>query len=128
MATRWSKPGMAAAMATGGSRARFTLRRPVAAGEVFLVGNDVHAAGPVPLCEPTESLFDRRSTKGLEYGDDKSLTLYLSHESLGAAKESNWLPAPAGPFFLRCPSLWTGEVGDRRDVEDAAARAAKELD
>jgi hypothetical protein len=27
------------------------------------------------------------------------LTLYVQHESPGAALESNWLPAPAGPFY-----------------------------
>ena len=32
--------------------------------------------------------------------DDGSLTLYIQHDSPGAAKESNWLPAPDGPFYL----------------------------
>ncbi|MBP7937771.1 MAG: DUF1254 domain-containing protein [Phycisphaerae bacterium] len=34
---------------------------------------------------------------------DGGLTLYIQHESPGAEKESNWLPAPNGPFvaFLR---------------------------
>jgi hypothetical protein len=30
---------------------------------------------------------------------DGGLTIYLQHESPGAALESNWLPAPAGPFM-----------------------------
>jgi hypothetical protein len=30
---------------------------------------------------------------------DGGLTLYLQHESPGADKESNWLPAPKGPFW-----------------------------
>ena len=44
------------------------------------------------------SIGDR--TRGLEYGDDGSLTIYIQHQSPGATKESNWLPAPGGPFYL----------------------------
>jgi hypothetical protein len=29
---------------------------------------------------------------------DGGITLYVQHESPGADKESNWLPAPSGPF------------------------------
>ena len=31
---------------------------------------------------------------------DGGLTLYIQHESPGASKEANWLPAPKGPFFM----------------------------
>lgn len=31
---------------------------------------------------------------------DGSLVLYVGHESPGANLESNWLPAPAGPFYM----------------------------
>ncbi|MET0892948.1 MAG: DUF1254 domain-containing protein [Pseudoxanthomonas sp.] len=31
---------------------------------------------------------------------DGGITLYIQHESPGKARESNWLPAPAGPFFV----------------------------
>jgi hypothetical protein len=31
---------------------------------------------------------------------DGSFTLYVQRESPGADKEANWLPAPAGPFYL----------------------------
>jgi hypothetical protein len=44
------------------------------------------------------SIGDR--TKGLEYGKDGSLTIYVSNASPGNAKESNWLPAPAGKCSL----------------------------
>ena len=46
---------------------------------------------------------------------DGSLTLYIQNKSPGADKESNWLPAPEGPFTLamRCysprPHLFSGE-------------------
>jgi hypothetical protein len=44
------------------------------------------------------SIGDR--TRGLVYGKDGSLTLYVGHASPGADKESNWLPAPAAPYSL----------------------------
>jgi hypothetical protein len=44
------------------------------------------------------SIGDR--TKGLKLGADGSLEIYLQHENPGPDKVSNWLPAPAGPFFF----------------------------
>ena len=43
------------------------------------------------------SLGDR---SGLKRDADGGLTIYLQKDSPGADKESNWLPAPDGPFFL----------------------------
>lgn len=37
---------------------------------------------------------------------DGGITLYLQHESPGKARESNWLPAPAGPFFAVLRLYW----------------------
>jgi hypothetical protein len=39
-------------------------------------------------------------TPGLSGNADGSLDIWIGHESPGAARESNWLPAPAGPFAL----------------------------
>jgi hypothetical protein len=36
----------------------------------------------------------------LSYNDDGSLDIYIQHDSPGADLESNWLPAPNGPFSL----------------------------
>ena len=44
------------------------------------------------------SIGDR--TKGLVYGKDGSLTIYVSNASPGKDKESNWLPAPAAKCSL----------------------------
>lgn len=44
------------------------------------------------------SIGDR--TKGLVYGKDKSLTIYLGHASPGESKEANWLPTPEGKYSL----------------------------
>ena len=50
------------------------------------------------------ALGDR--TQGVVYGADGSLTVYLQHESPGADKESNWLPAPDGLFSLQMRCYW----------------------
>jgi hypothetical protein len=44
------------------------------------------------------SIGDR--TKGLLYGPDGSLDIYVSNASPGPERESNWLPAPAGKCSL----------------------------
>ncbi len=44
------------------------------------------------------SIGDR--TSGLKLGADGSLEIYIQSENPGADKVSNWLPAPAGPFFF----------------------------
>jgi len=40
------------------------------------------------------------ATPGLKKADDGSITLYFGSKSPGKDKESNWLPAPEGPFWL----------------------------
>ncbi|MFN0054455.1 MAG: DUF1254 domain-containing protein [Planctomycetales bacterium] len=42
----------------------------------------------------------------LKRDPDGGLTLYLQHESPGADKESNWLPAPSGPFLCAMRLYW----------------------
>jgi hypothetical protein len=37
----------------------------------------------------------------LRYAKDGSLTIYIQHESPGKKLQSNWLPAPGGPFSLQ---------------------------
>jgi len=39
------------------------------------------------------------NTPGLKTNDDGSLVIYVSANSPGKDKESNWLPAPSGPFW-----------------------------
>ncbi|WP_428428115.1 DUF1254 domain-containing protein [Pararhizobium sp.] len=43
---------------------------------------------------------------GLRKDDDGGITLIIQHESPGADKEANWLPAPAGPFFMAMRLYW----------------------
>ncbi|NVK40293.1 MAG: DUF1254 domain-containing protein [Oceanospirillaceae bacterium] len=38
--------------------------------------------------------------------DDGGVTLYIQHELPGRALEPNWLPAPAGPFFMAMRLYW----------------------
>jgi hypothetical protein len=42
----------------------------------------------------------------LKHDKDGGITLYLQHDSPGEDKESNWLPAPSGPFFAPLRLYW----------------------
>jgi len=42
----------------------------------------------------------------LKRGTDGGITLYVQNEAPGADKESNWLPAPKGPFFAVLRLYW----------------------
>ncbi|MDR7039277.1 hypothetical protein J2X36_004051, partial [Methylobacterium sp. BE186] len=42
----------------------------------------------------------------LKTNPDDSVDLLIQHESPGAQRESNWLPAPAGPFVLMLRTYW----------------------
>ncbi len=42
----------------------------------------------------------------LRSGSDGSITLYIQHEPPGEDKLANWLPAPAGPFFMIMRQYW----------------------
>jgi hypothetical protein len=44
-------------------------------------------------------LLNSTTLESYSYGADGSLTLYVSRGDPGAAKQSNWLPAPDGPFY-----------------------------
>ena len=44
--------------------------------------------------------------KSLQFGPDGSLTLYLGSQSPGKDKETNWIPAPTGPFSLLLRNYW----------------------
>lgn len=41
---------------------------------------------------------------------DGGLTFYVQHESPGADKQANWLPAPAGPFSVAMRLYWPKEA------------------
>ena len=43
---------------------------------------------------------------GLKKNADGSLTIYIQNKSPGPDKESNWLPAPAGPIYLVMRLYW----------------------
>jgi hypothetical protein len=60
-----------------------------------------------------ENVFGRYSlgtkNKDLKFNDDGSLTFYVSAESPGENKESNWLPAPEEIFSLYIRAYWAKE-------------------
>jgi hypothetical protein len=45
----------------------------------------------------------------MKLDDNGGLTIYIQSTSPGADKESNWLPAPAGPFFMILRVYWPEE-------------------
>jgi hypothetical protein len=45
----------------------------------------------------------------LKRNADGSITIYIQHESPGKDKESNWLPAPHGPFIIANRLYWPKE-------------------
>jgi hypothetical protein len=64
--------------------------------------NDKHLFHPNEL--KRYSLGTKNDT--LKRNADGSLTLYAGAKSPGKAKESNWLPAPPGPFSLYVRAYW----------------------
>lgn len=45
-------------------------------------------------------LLNSPMMESFNLGKDGSLTFYIQKESPGKEKEANWLPAPAGPFYM----------------------------
>jgi len=48
--------------------------------------------------------------KTLKLNADGSLTIYLQKDSPGPTKEANWLPAPAGQYYLLLRAYAPGEA------------------
>jgi hypothetical protein len=51
-------------------------------------------------------LINSAMLSSLKRDADDGITLYIQSESPGANKESNWLPAPQGPFFTVLRLYW----------------------
>jgi hypothetical protein len=49
-------------------------------------------------------------TKGLKFDPDGGLTMFIQNDSPGKDKESNWLPAPKGEFYLILRAYMPGEA------------------
>jgi hypothetical protein len=50
------------------------------------------------------------STPGLQTAAEGSITIHFQAKSPGKDKESNWLPAPEGPFWLVLRTYGPGEA------------------
>ncbi|HEY1068487.1 MAG TPA: DUF1254 domain-containing protein [Pirellulales bacterium] len=61
----------------------------------------------------------------LKKNADGSLTIYLQHESPGADRESNWLPAPAGPIFVAMRLYWPREAALKGDWKPPVLQLVK---
>ena len=51
-------------------------------------------------------LINSRMLPDLKRDADGGVTLYIQHDSPGKDKESNWLPAPSGPFLMFMRLFW----------------------
>lgn len=54
-------------------------------------------------------LINSPMLENLKRNADNSITLYIQHESPGKDLESNWLPAPNGPFIINNRLYWPKE-------------------
>jgi hypothetical protein len=50
--------------------------------------------------------YSLSSRDKFQHNPDGSMDLYIQKESPGAAKQSNWLPAPDGEFILMLRLYW----------------------
>jgi hypothetical protein len=55
-------------------------------------------------------LLNSTTLKSYTYGPDGSLTLYIRHANPGPRMQSNWLPAPDGPFYTVLRVYLPGEA------------------
>lgn len=51
-------------------------------------------------------LINSAMLRGLDRDKDGGMTIYLQYASPGPSKQSNWLPAPNGPFFVAMRLYW----------------------
>lgn len=61
-------------------------------------------------------LVNSSMVSGMKKNADGSLTIYMQHDSPGKDKESNWLPAPAGPIYLALRMYWPKPASDTSSV------------
>jgi hypothetical protein len=59
-------------------------------------------------------LINSPMLSSLKLDADGGLTLYVQHASPGKNKESNWLPAPNGPFYAVFRNYRPGEAVQNR--------------
>ena len=67
-------------------------------------------------------------TRELKYGADGSLEIYVQHRSPGPDKESNWLPAPQGPFIMALRNYWPDVNRFSRYVPPAIRKKTRPID
>lgn len=95
----------------------------------------VHSFWSLTVYELPQSLLSANSINrylvnspmlpGLKRDPDGMITLYLQHESPGPEREANWLPVPAGPFWVTMRLYWPkAEALDGRWKQPAIIRVA----
>jgi hypothetical protein len=65
-----------------------------------------------------------KNLRAMAPNPDGSLTLYIQHDSPGAGKEANWLPAPTSEFEMTIRTYWPkAEVNEGRWTPPPAIKA-----
>jgi hypothetical protein len=97
-----------------GSRTKYVLRFPkggLPAAKAFWSLTMYDGSTQFLVANPLNRyLLNSPMLDKFKYGDDGSLTLYVQKDSPGADKESNWLPAPNGPFYAVLRIYMPGEA------------------
>lgn len=69
-------------------------------------------------------LINSTMLDSLKRDADGGITLYIQHSAPAADKQSNWLPAPNGPFFVAMRLYWPKARGAGRTLESTAHAGA----
>ena len=88
---------------TGARRYTMTLQEPMAYAKTIPPGfwSMTMYDGATFLTVPNPiNRYALGSDSNLKRNADGSVTLYVQHDDPGPTKQSNWLPAPSGPFYL----------------------------
>ena len=60
----------------------------------------------IPPSSNTPSLINSPMLPNLKSDPDGGITLHIQNVSPGTDRESNWLPSPAGPFWISLRLYW----------------------
>jgi hypothetical protein len=125
-----SMPADASGKPLDGSRAAYTLTFPkghLPPVKYFWSITMYRIPQRLLVKNPIERYSIGSSTPGLKTNGDGSLVIHVSSQSPGKDKESNWLPAPSGPFWtvLRCYGPAESVVTGAYKQPDYVAQASK---
>jgi DNA sulfur modification protein DndE len=96
---------------TGTKRYTMTFQKPPPYNKpAFWALRMFDAINSYPVPNPLNRYVIGSDYPDMKYNADGSLTIYLQADSPGKDKESNWLPAPKGPFLVILGTYAPGEA------------------